>query len=506
MSRYDAGSGAASTLFNFEKLRRFINRILLDRDTLKTSFNATAFLDELYKKSSVKSGLFFESKVRRELSDTTKTFSPYDDATDFIGDSPYLGGASGTGTANTAVNTYTPKDAVRNMEVRWAFANDEIRFSQIYLTMLDSPGKFLDYFMENMDYIEDSMKVFIARQIQYGLGLGGIPTNANETNFYGLYNQVRSWAGDRTVTTVQNDPANTHFGLLRHENPSFVGNVWPADAVYDPASAGAEIRRLVAGSIVTSNITTLTYTNAGDGTQIDLASGRGTRLDLGAAATLPAHNVHDWYADVTINDATSDFNGQTFRFIVGHGLAGERYVGLSSQFVETNAVPIAANNVNCDVVIFPKFTLAGEGDAGVFTANKVHKAYFLDGAVDGSDFPDHIRVSAGRFYSFSQELQQLQRWYGEDPHLLSKGFHNFYFNAAHVAIDNYEREDVVNGSNTKYCQLKFLKGYNKYSISKSGLRYDTSGRRIDSIVGDVVVGGQVCDRSPNRSFRIEGLI
>jgi hypothetical protein len=487
---YDAGPGASSSTFNYQKLTRFINRILLEKLTLKTSLRATAFMDKLRQNARVRNGQRFELANRRELSGTTKTFSPYDDANDFVGDSPYAGGP---GTYN-ATQTYTQKDAVRQMEVRWAFIHDDIRFSNIYLTWQESEGKFMDYFVENMDYISDSLKVFMAEQLLFGAGRGG-----GESDFYGLYNQIVSWSGDRTAgggRGINDDPSNTHFGLKRHRFPNMVGNIWRADIVHDPASAGAEIRYLDTSNVVqTAPSSALDFVGA---TYLNCQ----TEIDTGGL--LPAaYDVHELYVYVTVNDGASSLDGQTFKRIIGVGTAGNQYLQVAQ--VINDPTLAAGTGINVDIQIRPKYEFADEGEAGVWTVNKVHKAYTHDGVMDGQDFIDFISVNSSRFYSFMTALQQLQRWYGEDPYLLSEGYHNFMFNAARVVVDNYEDESTTRMSNSKHCSLYFLNGYDKFQLTRQGMRPDTSGRRIDSIVGDVVVGGQVVARSPNRDARMVGV-
>lgn len=501
--QYDGSPNLGDGQFDYAKLTRFVDRILLERETLKTSLRATAFLDGLRDMATVKNGQRFELPVRRELSGTTKTFTPYDDLTDFVGDSPYVGAASGTGTANTAVNTYTQKDPIRNMEVRWAFIHDNIRFSNIFLTWQDSERKFLDYFVENIDYVGDSLKVFMANQLLFGTGTG-----SGEGDMYGIYNQVASYSGTKGVgLTVNNDPSNTHFGLPRHLFPNMVGNIWRSDIVHSPNGNGIggtpgtdEIRYVDAtGAIVIA-------ATAGYDFAASSLSNCGTRITLSAG--IPAgFDVDDLYADVTINDALNapTLDGQTFRVIIGAGAATDTIIELSQ--IINDPASAAATAINVDVQIRPKYNFDIEGEAGTFTVDKVHKAYTSDGALDGNDHIDYISVGANRFYSFLTSLQQLQRWgyHGEDMNLLSKGFPNFTFNAAHVVVDNYELGDNVRLDNTRHCHLYFLDGYDRFRITGQGLHPDTSGRRIDSVVGDVVVGAQVVERSPNRAARITGL-
>jgi hypothetical protein len=493
--RYDAGSGASSQDREYGIATRFVNRLLLDKNTLKTSLRSTAYLDALRKKAKTKSGRTFEVANRRDLSTTTKTFTPYDDTNDFIGNTNQQ--------ASFSANTYTTKDPVRQMEMRWSFIVEEIRVSNIHMEWYESDGKFMDYWSEEMDYITDGLTVFMANQILFGTGTG-----QGEAEFYGLYNQVASWSGDRTDNSgdgTNDDPANTHFALLRHRFPNLVGNVWRCDVVHDVNGAG------VGGTPGTDQIR---FLNKATGIlTISLTSGynfvastlENCQTEIALAAALPAGvDVHDWYVSVTIDDVTATtINGQTFSRIVGVGMAGRSVIQLAQ--IINDPVLAAGANINVDVAIRPKYNFETEGEAGVWTVNKEHKAYTHDGAMDGRDFVDVISVNASRFYNFMTALQQLQRWYGEDPHLLAEGFQNFMFNAARVTVDNYELTSQGRGSNTKYCQLYFMKGYDKFQLTRSGMRPDTSGRRIDSLVGEVVVGGQVMAKSPNRDYRLVGI-
>jgi len=497
---YDAGGAASSQVFNYTKMTRFINRILLEKLTLKTALRATAHLDELRKNAKVRNGQRFELPVRRRLSGTTKMVSIYDDTSDFVGDSPYATVTPPTGGGiNQVRTTYSEKDSVRNMEVQWAFMHDNIRFSRVHLQWAASEGKFMDYFAENMDYIADSLKVFAAQQINFGNGRGNAAANiGNSAEMYGIYNQVTSWSGNRAANSgrgIDNDPNNVHFGILRHQFPNMVGNIWRADIVFDPASTGAEIRYLdAAGVVQTGPVTDLDFTGV---TYLNCH----TDIDLGAGTLPTAYDCDELY--VYVMPTTGSLAGQSFKRIVACGGAGADGFQIS-QIIEDPTLD-DGDPITVNVAIRPKYEFATEGEAGVWTVNKIHKAYTHDGVMDGQDVINMISVNASRFYSFMVQLQQLQRWYGEDPYLLSEGYQNFMFNAARVTVDNYERETDVRMSNTKHCQLYMLKGYDKFQLTEDGLYKDTSGRRVDSLVGDVLWGGQLVGRSPNRDARVTGI-
>ena len=486
---------ASETASQYAKITRFVNRLLLDKLTLKTALRSTAYLDSLQKNVVRKNGQRFELPVRRALSGTTKMVSIYDNNTDFIGDSPY----STPGT-NTAVNTFTEKDSVRNMEVQWAFMHDNIRFNKVHLQWAASEGKFMDYFVENMDYLKDSLEQFAAGQILDGTGRG-----TGQTQMYGRYQQVASWSGDRAANSGQGtnaDTTNTHFGLPRHQFPNMVGNVWRADAVHDAngngEGDGVDVVRYLgsSGQVLILASTALEFTGA-------VYQNNETDVDLAGADVLPLTlDCDEFYVWITVDDGTSALDGQTFKRVIGCGGAGAGGFQIAQVIHDTTLADSA--DITVDVVIRPKYNYDVEGEAGQFTVNKMHKAYTHDGAMDGRDYVDMLSINSNRFYSFMIALQQLQRWYGEDPYLLSEGYHNFMFNAARTTIDNFEDEDAVRGDNTKHTKLYLLRGFDKFQLDEDGMYLDTTGRRIKSIVGDVLWAGQCVGRSPNRDIRVIG--
>lgn len=457
----------------FAELSRFVNRILLEKDIVKTSLQATAWLDQMRKKSETKSGDMFEVAIRNEGTSTAKTFVPGGGTSDFIGDDPYAGAASGTGTAYTGVNTYTQKDPTRNMQIRFAFCVDELRISEIVMEMSDSPAKLYEYLSSNLEYVNDNLVQLFAYQIINGAGNGLVGTlpgvsGTVDSDFYGLANQVRYFSGTPNGNS-NNASDNLHFNLARHLFPALVGNVLDAGAVDDGAGT----------SFVTETGVTLTANS----TRIQGMSGTPNYSDyLGWEI---------WYRPTGAGSYAE--LGRAYVLADAVDGTGTTTAQMSQIFRGTTGT--------YDVQFRPSFRSDTQGDANQFHINKLNFGYLK--ACDGSDMPDFGRCNNRTFYGFLEHLTSLQRWtYAEDASLKSAGYMNFVFNAARMVIDNHEPNGQVTFSNSKYSKLYFQKNFANFQLGKNGLVRSTDGRRVRNLVGDVVIGGQVVDRSPSRSVII----
>lgn len=270
------------------RVARYLNRQLLETDTVKTAYKEHPFLDDMMKKAKKNvAGFNFEVSTRRlRTTDTFKSFDPWADESDFVGDDPNY---TNEVAANAQANTYTRKDPSRNLEVKMSFTHDEIRVNEIEMAMIDSPGKFVDYWDEQLGEMADNYAEHWANLILTGRGDGRKGTlNGVAAELYGLNYQVQAYQG--TGGVINDDPTNTHFGLKRHEFPNLVGNLYDAGQVdVDGASVAVTVTsaQLDPGENLVDSFPAADFTNVRKGWMVEvwnaaqttlLASGREFRV------------------------------------------------------------------------------------------------------------------------------------------------------------------------------------------------------------------------------------
>lgn len=458
MSRY-------STAGDLRELERYVNRHKLTPKTVKNSLKEVAFLDKLQTKSKKKKGYTFEVSNRRlRTTDSFKSFLPWADATDFVGDDPnYTAGVA----ANFQSYTYTRKDPTRNMVIRMAFFHDEIRINEFEIDAADTVDEFTNLFGELADEMVDNWKQNLASQVLRGQGDGQEgTTNGSASDMYGLYNQVRhsSFSGN-----TANDTANVHFGLARHEFPHLVGRVFDASQV-DTVSSTQLIS--IANCTCTNGSTQVTFSSTNLSTA---AIGWMVRIKSGSTVIASGYEYRVGFLTASTGQTTLQMT-QIFR-----GTTASTYT----------------------VELFPFFRDDMEGDAGTWNVNKLYKV--LTSCLTNGK-PDYGCVNSSGFYKFMAHLEAKQQWWkGEDAQLKQRGYDNFYFGPCVMTIDEHEDAGTVGFYDSKYTQLYWHRKYGMPKIKRNSLRYDTSGRRIGSLVGDMIQVGQLVVLSPANCGRVTGL-
>lgn len=441
------------------QIERYVNRHKLNAKTVKTALKEVALFDKLQDKSKKKKGYSFEVPFRRlRTTDTFKTFLPWDSNTDYVGDDP----------ASYPSTTYSRKDPTRNAVARMAFMHDNIRINEFEIDAVDDADEFTDYFDELGDEMVDNYKQGIANQLLRGAGDGQEgSSNGTASDMYGLYYQVRhsSFSGN-----TANDSANSHFGLNRHEFPNLVGRVFDAGQVNTVASDK------------TISIANCTCTNAS--TEITFSS-----TDLSTAAI-------GWMVTIKNSGGTILYQGYEYRVGYLTASSGQTKIQMTQIFRGTTASTYT-------VELTPFFRDDREGDADEWHVNKLYK---VQSACLQGGRPDFGCLQSSGFYQFMAHLESKQQWWrGQDAQLAQKGYDNFYFGTSVMTIDDHEDAGTVSFYTSKFVQLYWHPKYGAPKIKKNSLRYDTSGRAIGSLVGDMIQVGQVVVLSPQNCGRVEGL-
>jgi hypothetical protein len=142
--------------------------------------------------------------------------------------------------------------------------------------------------------------------------------------------------------------------------------------------------------------------------------------------------------------------------------------------------------------------------AGQFHINKVDKAIAI--ATDGENHPTDIICNNETFTRFLHEIQQKQRFVGtKNEEIGSQQFLTLYVDGAEAYIDNHAPSGTIYFINNKFCALRKLRGYSDPALDRDSLRWDVTGTRIQSLVGEVVTVFVHYIRSKHRCSVIRNL-
>ena len=467
----------------YGKIARYVNRQLLQKETVKTALTATALMDKLYSKKKVRSGLDFEIKVRTNAAGTAKTFIPEGGTNDYIG--------NGDPASAYTTQTFRRRNPMVQMNVVFGFAVDDLRIDAIAMDMIDSPGKLINYLEEHVDHVSEDLKQFVANQVQSGTGdgnggaLAGAITGT-ATQWYGLKHQRKltgyatTLGTATTAATADGVAGGTHFGLERIAYHSLIGNEYDATAV-DTAPV------------------TLTTTAGGSGAMLTLDSNMLT-FDSAATFNFASTDYRGWFIQIsTDTGATWSDLGRQYR-VLTHDDTTDADLLMTARWAS------ATVSQSSGTVLFrlrAPFNATDDGASGVFNVNKLHRAYFS--ACEGDEVPDFGVCRSEGFYKFMTHLQSLQRWTGEDANLKTKGYMNFYFNGAKMTIDNREDSGTFAFYNSKYIDLYLQEKYSEFQLRNNELKEVDDGRAVASLVGKLVIGGQPVITAPNRHAFVKNI-
>lgn len=437
------------------RLERYLNREVLTPETIKTALKETAFFMLMDEKSKKKGGYQFEVSVRKiRSSDTAKTFLPWDDTTDYVGNN--------APTTAYPTQTYTRKDPTRNMEVKMAFAHDNIRLDKFEIDALETGEEFVNYFDELSEEMSDNFMQFLANQMLRGAGDGREgSTNGTASDMYGLYKQVlpsnMSANTNLDESTLGN---NTHFGLGRHLFPHLVGRVFDANHV---ETVAAPQKITISNCTLTNGFTHIGFSST----------------DLTGAAI-------GWMVKIT--DASNNVTAG-YEYRVGFLTAAPGQTKLQMTQIWRGST---ASTYTVELV--PFFRDDKEGDAGEWHIRKVYKT--MASMVDGGK-PNLAAVNSGGFYELQAHVEEHRRHItAVDTDLEDKGYENFKLSTCVVTIDEHEDSGRLSFYNTKYACMYWHKRYGKPKISKGSLRLDPTGRGINKLIGDMIMVGQPVVLSP----------
>jgi hypothetical protein len=476
------------------QIENYLNRELGLKDTVSTAFEETGFLfmisgktekggkkEKAIPNAEYRVGPDFEIPVRNRERNAEMFL------VGSTGD--YIGEAGDPSTVLTA--TYKERDPVKMAKAFFATLKNDLRINEIQLKRAQSKRELLPFMKNNLETHKEDTCELIASQIINGTSDGqqnalvGI-AGASALDMYGLIYQDRVYSGV-AGTNVNNNPANTHMGLVRSEHRELVGNVLSALSV-DPAGDGATFLEVLdvefrqGETSVSLNGAAVDFTNyIGWNVYADLQGGTNYK-PLGRGYVV---------GDATIGgtDTKIQLGYKWEQIDAGDNSDNPAYVARPG----TNGLGIQAN-----IQLRPWFDGTIHGDAGVLTINKLIRA---GRAANSGKRRANLAGLSEATYSRIIELLQTQERFVDNMKsnktLETANYESIIIAGVTFCPDNYWPDGEIHFYNTKYVKPFIEKGFDSFELKAGDLKKLTDGRSVKSIGAALVASMQVMVTAPN---------
>lgn len=342
----------------------------------------------------------------------------------------------------TDTATYNQQvDAIEMLDMEWTNTADFLRISNVQAAMAAGPEALIRFIEDQIEVVSRSLREKISETIFNG---SGTPP-------------------DGPGLSVALSYSTTYGGKTRI-----------------PVGANDEYRALLP-----------VFVDANDVQQFNGSSVGTLTFTIGSNVVTPGTgNFTGWYpgGSVTAPD------GNTYRVVsVGATVLLERnYTGST----------ITSSSWQYNGFFYPASTY---GNAGEFTLKKLNKVMAY--CTQGAETPTDIVCSATAYTALLNTVVDKGLYpFNEAVYELGvRKIGILQYNGADMYIDTHVPGNDVFILNLDYVNLAALKGYDKPQLAKTGLAKDTSGTRIDSLVGEVVATYALGVPGANRCGRITGI-
>ena len=402
-----------------------------------------------------------ESEITKTIFRANRYFARVDERSKTITGAwvefPIYTGETGTakmftvyGTSDSA--TYNPVEKVKMVKMDWKAAADFLRVSKIQLQQASGPEALLNYLQAQVEPVVESLKQLISNQLFTGDG--------QNDNAWGLDSILR-------INGPTTSPADNAFGgVARSGLKVLQANI--ADATDTTDFAG-------------STDGAMTFTNGSDVVQ------------QGTTGT----NDFDPAANLKVGGVLTGPDGR--KYIVAYLDTANNQVYIDRPYegaTATNDTTWTYKGRYSNTTVY--------GNSGELTAEKLNLVMAL--CTDGSDHPTDLFMNSELFTVLLNEVIVKTRYVGTNNEQIGpEDYLSMYFNGARVYIDNHAPAGKVYVLNAKYGRLVKLRGYSEPRLDRGSLRWDVTGTRIQSLVGEVVCVFAHYIRALNRCGVIQGI-